>query len=151
MRANDLADRYRMARHIENGRFVCCHYADDSGNRPASGSIYYHVSPGERTAFHKIDCDEYWIFNTGSTLELWIIGLDGKVRTRRLGIEEGSDPSVYLKSGEIFASRLCSGAEDGTFLTCITVPRFSEKGFVMYERDEIISICPDAAGFWAEF
>jgi len=148
LNAYELMKRYNMNPHEENGKYICCHYEDNSGKRPASGSIYYYVSPGEHTNFHKIDCDEYWIFNAGSVLELWIVGLDGEISIRYLGITKDAEPIAYMKAGEIFASRLSSYADDGTFVTCITVPRFEQEGFEMYSREEIIKMFPKSEAFW---
>jgi len=148
MRADELSGRFEMAPHAENGKFLLCHYEDRSGRRPASGSIYYYVSPGERTEFHKIDCDEYWVFNAGVTLEIWVIGLGGKLQLRRCGTDAGAEPVVFFGAGEIFASRLGSDAPDGTFVTCITVPRFTEEGFTLLRREEMVTQYPETAAFW---
>lgn len=150
MRAEQLIERYGMENHVENGLYIERHYVSKGSARPASGSIYYYVKPGERTQFHKIDCDEYWIFNAGATLELWVIGLDGKLEIKNCGIEEGAEPTIRLAAGEIFASRLQADASDGTFITCITVPRFTYDGFQMYEKEEITKTYPDTQKFWEE-
>ena len=148
VKAEELIKRYNAGEHVENGLFIECHYAAEGNGRPASGSIYYYVKPGERTQFHKIDCDEYWSYNAGGTLELWVIGLDGKLRVKYCGITEGAEPTVRFAAGEIFASRLDKDSPDGTFVTCITVPRFSYDGFQLLEQEEITSLYPDTAKFW---
>jgi len=149
MRADELAERYAMGPHVENGRFCLCHESAGCGQRPASGSIYYYVSPGERTEFHKIDCDEYWIFNAGCALEIWVIETDGALRIRHCGTAAGAEPKVFFRAGEIFASRLSENADDGAFVTCITIPRFSEEGFTLFRRDEMVRRYPETAAFWA--
>lgn len=146
--AEELISRYNADPHIENGQFIECHYPAEGDIRPASGSIYYYVKPGERTQFHKIDCDEYWSYNAGSTLELWVIGLDGKLRIKHCGITEGAEPTVRFAAGEIFASRLHEDAPDGSFVTCITVPRFTYDGFQMLQKEEITRLYPETAEFW---
>lgn len=148
IKADELIRRYDADRHVENGMFIERHYPADGSVRPASGSIYYYVKPGERTLFHKIDCDEYWSYNAGSTLELWVIGLDGSLRIMHCGITEGAEPTIRLAAGEIFASRLDDDAPDGAFVTCITVPRFSYKGFQMLSKEEMTRLYPDTAEFW---
>lgn len=150
MSAEQLIKRYCMESHVENGLFIEQHYKSEGNMRPASGSIYYFVKPGEKTQFHKIDCDEYWSFNCGATLELWVIGLDGKLKIKRCGIEEGAEPTVRFAAGEIFASRLRAEAPDGAFVTCITVPRFTYDGFQMYDKEEITQNYPSTLGFWED-
>lgn len=148
MKAKELIKRYSMDRHAENGMFIERHFENNGAGRASSGSIYYYVAPAEHTEFHRIDCDEYWCFNAGSSLELWIIGIDGKLRICRCGISEGDEPSIRLAAGEIFASRLPADASDGCFITCITVPRFSYDGFELISKDYILEMTPEAAGFW---
>ena len=147
-KAKALAARYDMATHQENGTFIETHYVNQTDGRAASGSMYYYIAPGEKSQFHRIDCDEYWCYNAGDSLELWIIDPDGGIRQCRLGIEEGCEPTVYLKQGVIFAAKHYVNCEDGTFLTCITVPRFSYDGFEMFDRETILKLYPDTVRFF---
>lgn len=150
MKAKEFITKYNMDNHIENGFFVEKHYESDTDDRPESGSILYYISPGEYTQFHKIDCDEYWCFNAGSTLEIWSFEENGNLRKVYLGIDDNSEAFVFLKRGEIFAARLSADAEDGTLITCITVPRFSYDGFELIEKDRMTDMYPAAADFWDE-
>lgn len=143
-----LLRRYGLQGHIENGAFVECNYPAEGAQRPASGAIYYYVSPTEYTKFHVIDCDEYWGYITGSPLEIWQISEDGRLTTVRLGIEPGCEPLVYLKKGVIFASRRFRKEQEGTFLSCITVPRFTYEGFTLIEDDEIQRRYPETKAFF---
>ena len=149
MTAKELMEKFSMSEHPENGAFIEMHYENDSDGRALSGSIYYYVAPGERTAFHKIDCDEYWCYVCGSPLDLCCIDEDGKVSFATLGIENSSRtcaPMHYFKKGTIFASKnTCS--DDGTFVICITVPRFTYEGFEMFSDEEILASFPDVKSF----
>lgn len=146
--AESLVKRYSLSDHVENGAFIERHYPDDSGRRPASGSIYYYVSPHELTKFHEIDCDEYWCYIKGSPLEIWVVDTDGNIRRERLGIEEGCEPIVLLRAGMIFGSRHFRDETEGTFLSCITVPRYEDAGFRLYEKEEILEKHPGLMGFF---
>ena len=155
MNAKDLASRYSMDAHVENGLFIENHYEKSEENLPAynpdraaSGSIYYYVAPGELTEFHRIDCDEYWVYNEGSDIDLWVISTDGSLWVKRLGIGPGAEPCIRIAAGEIFASKLPGDAADGTFLTCITVPRFTYEGFEMIDKDSVLQIQPMCREFW---
>lgn len=148
MKAKELVQRYAMEQHIENGIFIERHYESDSSDRPDSGSILYYVAPGEYTEFHRIDCDEYWCYNAGATIEVWSFDNDGILHKHFLGTGEGAEPFIFLRRGEIFASRLCAGNDDGTFITCITVPRFTYDGFEVFEKEKMIKMYPEAAAFW---
>ena len=148
MNAYELAKRYGMKIHEEKGLFIERHYDNKDSDRAASGSIYYYVDKDEKTDFHRIDCDEYWCYNAGSTLELWIIEADGNLTIRKCGITEDAEPTIYIPSGAIFASRHSSNSNDGTFLTAITVPRFNYDGFELFNKDEIIKKYPFISSFW---
>ena len=150
MRAIDLAGRFDITKHPENGSFKEYHYESTEGGRAGSGSIVYYVGPEEKTEFHVIDCDEYWCYSEGADLEIWIIDEEHKLRIEKLGVEEGSMPFVYVKKGSIFASKHGSNASDGTFLVCITVPRFSYDGFRLVEKEEAVEYCPDVIRFFEQ-
>ncbi len=148
IKAEDLVKKYNMQKHEENGMFIECNEDNNKNIRPSSGFIYYYVSPGEKTEFHKIDCDEYWSYNAGSAIELWVIDTNGKLNIKYCGIENNAEPTVLFKKGEIFASRLSKDAKDGSFITYITVPRFSYDGFEIIEKERIIEEYPEVKEFW---
>lgn len=148
--AETLLKRYSMSAHPENGAFLERHFPHDGADRASSGSIYYYIAPGERSAFHRIDCDEYWCYARGAALEVWAIAPDGALTVRRLGVDEGCEPMLYMKKGTLFGSRHVRAGSEGTFLTCITVPRFSYAGFEMLSPEEVLRLCPAAAAFFAE-
>jgi len=148
--AEELLERYNMSAHVENGSFLERHYISREPGRPASGSIYYYVSPDEITKFHYIDCDEYWCYIAGSPLEIWQISPEGEISTSMLGTEVGCDPLIYLKKGVKFASRHPVKEQEGTFLTCITVPRFRDEGFTLCNDEDIIRDYPKTAEFFTK-
>lgn len=148
MTAEELMKRFSLREHIENGAFVERHYENTAPGRAASGAIYYYVAADEVTEFHRIDCDEYWCFNAGSDLEVWQVDENGALTVSRLGIGEGCEPLVYLRSGVIFASKHADGCREGTFLTCITVPRFTYQGFELLPKETMTEQYPQTARFY---
>lgn len=148
MRADELIKRYPVDPHAENGVFIERHYESDKPGRADSGSIYYYVAPGEITKFHRIDCDEYWCFNAGSDIEVWSFTEEGVLKKHTLGISEHAEPVVFFRRGEIFASRLSKNSDDGSFITCITVPRFTYEGFEIFEKERMIKLYPESSDFW---
>ncbi len=146
--AEELLRRYNMEPHAENGSFSERHYVSLDEGRPASGSIYYYVAPDEITKFHHIDCDEYWCYVAGSPLELCRISPEGEVSTSMLGIEEGCSPFIYFKKGVKFASRHPKHESEGTFIICITVPRFRPEGFTLCEDEDIVKEHPELETFF---
>lgn len=150
MTAEELIRKYSMAAHAENGLFAERHYEHTGEGRAASGMIYYYVAPDERTEFHRIDCDEYWCYVCGSPLDVWMIDEKGSLSVKRLGIEKDCEPAVYVRSGVSFASRHAAKYDEGTFISCITVPRFSYEGFRLIDRDEVTVLCPAAKDFFSD-
>lgn len=148
MLAKDLAQLYTMQPHAETGVFQERHYAAPAGGRPNSGSIYYYLSPGERADFHVVDCDEYWAYHCGEPLEMWILEQDGGITKRMLGLGEGREPLLMVRPGTVFAVRHLAGARDGTFVSCITAPRFQYEGWHLYTRDEALQKWPQLKEFY---
>lgn len=147
MRGDDLAKLYKMHPHEENGSFVERHYLATSQKRADSGAIYYCLGRNEKASFHVLDCDEYWAYIAGADLELWLV-TDGKLQKKILGVGEGKEPLIYIPKGTIFGAKHLADAQDGTFLSCITVPRFEYQGWRLVERDEIVKINPLTGDFF---
>lgn len=148
MNVNELREKYNMQPHEENGSYSECHYSYDGAGRAPSGSSYFYTAPGEKTLFHRIDCDEYWSFNAGSIVEVWLIDEKGKLEIRKLGLGEDADPLVFIPKGTVFGSRNTDAGGEGTFFTCITVPRFDYKGFELVDREDVKKLCPESEAFW---
>lgn len=150
MKAKDLIEKYNMHDHEENGIFLERHYEFLGPGRAPSGSTYYYLDYDVYSGFHRIDCDEYWVYNAGTSLEVWIIDEAGELSIKRLGLGEGEEPVIYFPKGVVFGARHMGKPEeeDGTFFTCITVPRFSYEGFELWDKEKVISLCPQAEAFW---
>lgn len=146
--AEDLLKRYKMVPHEENGSFSETHYPYSDDGRAASGSIYYYVGAEERTMFHRIDCDEYWCYVKGAPLEVWLADGEGAVTVSKLGVEEGCEPLLYVPRGMTFAARHSKDGREGTFLSCITVPRFQYEGSTLLTQEEAVEQFPALQAFY---
>ena len=146
-----IVQELQMQKHPEGGYFAERHYAHAGEGRPASGSIYYYLGPDDRSAFHEIDCDEYWSFVSGGSLELWVVSSDGQLSVKRLGLGAGEEPLAFIPRGSVFAAKHAAPGQEsvveGTLVTCVTVPRFTYEGFRLVEREELVQLCPPALGF----
>lgn len=85
--------------------FLAISLGESMRRKYAKGSIYYYVGPTERTKFHRIDCDEYWNCVEGSTLGICLLQENGEKTMRKLGVEAGAEPLIYVPKGTIFASK----------------------------------------------
>ena len=152
MITEELIKRFDMQPHEELGLIrvhTCSHTKEKRGS---SGSIYYYVFPDLPTIFHKIDCDEYWAYTAGSSLQVWILEESGELRVERLGLCEGEVPMLKLEKGETFAFRTDKDVAEGTFFCAVTVPGFVEGSSVkLFTKEEMLELFPDAEGlekFW---
>ena len=152
MRADELAMLFDLDKHMENGRFLEKNEPPSGQTRSSSGCMYYYVAPGELTKFHRLDCDEYWCYNAGAVLELWLLSPDGSLRIEKCGVGSGAEPMVRVPKGTVFASRHAADCDNGTFLSLITVPRFQYSGMTLYEGNALaglIRLHPALAEFWS--
>lgn len=148
MKVDELVKYYRMEVHEENGAYLERHYEASGQERPASGSIYYYLGPEELAQFHIIDCDEYWAYAGGTPLEIWQFSPEGRLTRSRLGLGLGLEPLVYIPAGTCFGAKHFAGAEEGTFLSCITVPRFQYEGWQLLSQEEMLAKYPEAKEFF---
>ena len=147
----DLIRRLALEPHVEGGTFrELYREGGRPEGRPASGVIYYAMDRGEHADFHVLDSDEYWLYHAGATVELWMIGEDGRAEVRRMGITADAEPCVLIPGGTIFGARLVSGAEEGCVMSCVTVPEFSYEHYRILPREEVVALCPAAAAFFEE-
>ena len=148
-KVKDIIARFALEPHVEGGAFREL-YRDGrrSAGREASGVIYYYLGPEEHADFHVLDSDEYWLYHGGAPLEMWMIGPDGSARVELLGMEEGAQPCVLVKGGVIFGARHAAGAQDGTLVSCVTVPEFSYEPYRILSREEMLASYPASEAFW---
>lgn len=110
--------------------------------RSASTGIYFLITKGNFSAFHKIESDEIWHFYDGSALEVAILHEDGQLETINIGkdIENGEKLQAVVPAGKWFASRVTKG--DYVLVGCTVSPGFDFEDFVMAERSELIKQFP---------
>lgn len=145
----DFITRFAMQPHVEGGHFCLLDDREASADdRHSSGVIYYTLSPGEHADFHSLDCDEYWLYHAGATLEVWIYDQRGQLRIEKLGLTEDAQPCVLVRAGELFGARPVQEAQETTLLSCVTVPQFTYDNYRLLRKEEMLREHPDAAGFF---
>ena len=142
-RADELKELYQMGRHVEGGSFIEAYTAPFTRDgRPMAGSIYYLLDAGEVSRFHEIDCDELWYYHEGCGMRITAL-TSGEKREFLLGGDAaaGQRACVVIPAGSVFAAE--NLRSDGfTFVSCITVPKFSEGAYRLIGRDELKSRFP---------
>src|SRR3546814_17233633 len=95
------AETYRSAQRVVRGA--------SRAERAASTAIYYLLSHGAYSAWHRIASDEIWHFYAGHPLDVHVLTPDGERVTHRLGNAlqtSGSSFQAVVPAGCWFASEL---------------------------------------------
>ena len=147
MGPNEIIAAYRLERHPEGGWFREVHRSSRfleqipgyPGVRPAFTAIYFLLTRGDFSAFHRLRSEEAWIHLAGDPLELVLMGRE--VRRVNLGpATEGVGPVGVVPAGELQAART-SG--EYTLSVCFVAPGFDFADFSMPSREELLREYPD--------
>jgi predicted cupin superfamily sugar epimerase len=114
---------------------------DDSRN--ASTAIYFMLTKGNFSAFHRIRSDEMWHFYDGDPVSIFVIDQQGVLKEIRLGlnIANGESPQALVPAGCWFASTVVAEG-DYALVGCTVSPGFDFKDFELANREELISSVP---------
>ena len=106
--------------------------ADGRGPRPALTTIYFLLTAGAVSRWHRVQSDEVWHFYEGAPLELWIASPSGDgLECRRLGPLEGRQQPVHtVPAGWWQAARSAGGY---TLVGCTVGPGFDFRDFSLAE------------------
>jgi predicted cupin superfamily sugar epimerase len=129
-----LITQLGMRPHPEGGYFAeIFRHSPADGSRGHSTAIYYLLTPGDRSHWHRVDADEGWHWYGGGALELRLS--DGKgVKTILLGpdLAAGQRPFAMVPRGMWQAA----APRDGWVLCgCTVAPAFTFDGFELAPPD----------------
>ena len=110
--------------------------APADGGRGAGTAILFLLRAGERSAWHRVDAAELWLWHAGAPLLLRV----APATERRLGPDLGAD---QVLQGVVPAHRWQSAESLGawTLCSCVVAPAFEFTGFELVGGDD-----PPAAG-----
>lgn len=136
-------ENYRSSETIEMG----CLPNRFTGNRSMSTAIYFLITAGNFSAFHRIKSDECWHFYAGDPL--WVHLINDVTGDYSI-IELGNDPNgtgvlqAVVPAGYWFASATKAG---GTFslVGCTVAPGFDFADFELAEKTALIARFPKHA------
>jgi predicted cupin superfamily sugar epimerase len=116
------------------------------GSRSASTSIYFLLSAGQFSAFHRIASDELWHFYYGDPLLVYEIRHNGDLIEHRLGQNPAKDEyfQTAVKAGSWFASIPAPGSEYA-LVGCTVAPGFDFEDFELAKRGALSSMYPEHA------
>jgi predicted cupin superfamily sugar epimerase len=127
--AAQIRERLRLDPHPEGGcyRETWREPPAEGADRGAVTSILFLLAAGERSAWHRIDATELWLWHAGATLELHT-SQAGRVVVRRLGPGLASGESFQgVVPAQVWQSAHTTGA--WSLVSCVVAPAFSFEGF----------------------
>jgi predicted cupin superfamily sugar epimerase len=141
-RAADLVSVLDLRPHPEGGFYREIHRStsrvttgDARGERAAITTIYFLLTAGAQSRWHRVDSDEVWHFYEGDPLEL--LELDARATTlvrHRLGAVDGmvQRPVLTIPAGAWQAARSLG---DYTLVGCSVGPGFEFADFRLLAAD----------------
>lgn len=154
MNVADLVQRLQLQPHPEGGWFRETYRAAESiaasalprrfgGERSISTAILFLLEAGQCSRLHRIQADEVWHFHAGDPLIVVEIGVDGRLKTTRLGgdLAQGAVYQHVVPAGVWFGA---APAEGGRFalVGCTVAPGFDFADFELADRDRMLAEYP---------
>lgn len=151
MRTGDLIARRLKLEPVpdEGGSFARLYTAEaKTGNRPAASSIVYLLRGREISRWHKLKCDEIWMYHAGTPAVQLLLFPDGKWEERQIGPD--------IQNGELLQSIVPAGVWQSTMLTrreegswglfgTVCIPEFVYEDYIGGNAGELITSYPAAA------
>jgi predicted cupin superfamily sugar epimerase len=147
----DLVDRLDLLPHPEGGFYKETYRSDLSQippdalkigeQRNLSTAIYFLLTKGNFSAFHRIKQDELWHHYIGDPIAVHIISPEGKYAKLLLGkdLEKGELPQHMVKGGTWFASETLG---EYSLAGCTVAPGFDFADFEMAQREDLANHFP---------
>ena len=156
-------EKLELTAHVEGGAFREVYRSELTlpktvlplffqGSRSASTSIYFLLSKGQFSAFHRIASDELWHFYYGDPLHVYEIAHNGRLFTHVLGSnpEKGESFQTVVKAGSWFASAPAPGSEYA-LVGCTVAPGFDFADFELADLETLSTQHPDHADLIRQF
>lgn len=124
-----LITQHRLTPQTEEGgyfRRVWQSKKHDATGRPQSSMIYYLLPGTEKSRLHKLDCQEVWVFISGSPLLIHQINNNGIYKSQLLGMPDASNnnsPVVVVPAENWFGAEVVD-SKRYSFASCTTTPSY---------------------------
>ncbi|NIZ15756.1 cupin domain-containing protein [Phaeobacter sp. HF9A] len=130
MTADEIIQTLGLERHPEGGWYRQTWIEDigDDTRRPSGTCIYFLLSAGEHSHWHRVDATEIWLYHAGAPLALSLSATDqGPARDHLLtpNLREGR-PQILVPKDHWQAAR---STGDWTLVSCTVSPGFDFSGF----------------------
>jgi hypothetical protein len=123
-----------------------------SGPRHMGTAIYFMLTSGSFSSFHRLKSDEAWHFYTGHPITLHRISPKGKLTTHLIGNDpmQEQEFQVLIPANEWFAAEVVAGGEYG-LVGCTVAPGFDFEDFEMATRPDLLTRFPQHEGLIRQF
>jgi uncharacterized protein len=143
--AENIIKQLALIPHPEGGYYRETYRSDSAYNQPRvwCTGIYYLLTPGTFSAFHKLWQDEMWHFYDGTPIRIHMISEDGVYSEVIAGrsFSKGEVPQVLIPGGTWFAAEMLT-KEGYALAGCTVSPGFDFADFTLAARDNLISLFP---------
>jgi predicted cupin superfamily sugar epimerase len=109
------------------------------GKRSFGTAIYFMITSGNPSHFHRLKSDELWFFHDGSPLLVHLLKEDGSYETLAIGREQ--DWQAIIPAGTWFAAEV--DAENSySLISCTVAPGFDFMDFEMAKENDLLLSYP---------
>jgi uncharacterized protein len=140
---------YEMNQHPEGGFYKEIYRSENSlttnygASRSLMTSIYFLITKGNFSAFHRIKSDELWSYHYGDALAVHIIDPDGNYSILKIGsdVENGEQLQGIVPAGSWFASEVLDGG-NYSLVGCVVAPGFDFEDFELAKKSQLTQLFP---------
>lgn len=155
-RIQQLIDRLGLLPHPEGGYYRETYRSSGASkvvlpnaevaSRNHSTAIYFLLTRGNFSAFHRIASDEVWHFYQGDPILIHCLEPNGDYNRLELGndVVGEQQPQQIVPAGTWFASEVMAGGEFG-LVGCTVAPGFDFADFELANAEELTKEYPDHA------
>ena len=131
----ELIQAHHLLPHPEGGFFK------ETYRSEFSTGIFYLLSKGHKSSFHRIKSDEMWHFYAGDSLTVVELTQEGALKETRL---DKNNVQYVVPAGVWFGAYLENGS-DFAFVGCTVAPAFHYEDFELAQKDEFLATYPQHA------
>lgn len=152
-RIEELVSQLQLQPHPEGGFYAETYRSavlvpTPAGPRPAATMIYFLLTAGNFSAFHRIASDEGWHHYEGASLHVHVLHTDGRYECIKLGKEADAVPQAWVPAGAWFASEV-AGPEGYALVGCTVAPGFDFADFELADAVALSARYPAQAALIA--
>ena len=139
---NALVETLKLLRHPEGGfyremyRSPTIISAEGTGQKSAYTSIYYLLSGGDFSSWHRIKSDETWYFHSGCDISIYFCDQNKALQTIQLGLDSKCLQAT-IPANTWFAAKPIS-QNSFCLVSCAVAPGFEFTDFEIGKRDSLL-------------